>query len=101
MRHEDPKKNWDSVTKEQGEIDYYSFIFMFANLIGERVPHCCFTFHVCRSPPTLCCGTSASDGGGFFTLCGLLMDYELLKDKESVILTLASSELSRCCINVS
>lgn len=80
--------------------DYYSPVFMFANLIGESSSLLCYP-PVCRLSPS-CPHEALPQETVVVSLLvsGLLMDYELLKGKESVLVILAPSIFSRC-INVS
>ena len=81
-------------------IDYYSPVFMFANLIGESSSLLCYP-PVCRLSPS-CPHEALPQETVVVSLLvsGLLMDYELLKGKGSVLVILAPSIFSRC-INVS
>lgn len=81
-------------------MDYSSFIFMFANLIGES-SSLLFYPPVCRLSPS-CLHVALPHEMVVLSLLvsGLLMDYELLKGKESVMVTLAPS-IFRRCIHVS
>ena len=73
---------------------------MFANLIGES-SSLLFYLPVCRLSPS-CPHVALPHEMVVVSLLvsGLLMEYELLKGKESVIVILARSIFSRC-INVS
>lgn len=97
MRHVYQKKNWDSVSQEEGEIDYYYCIFIFANLVGEN-SSLLFWLRVYSLLYKFCCGISVLYGS-YLLVCELLRDYEFLKGRESVILIFASSVLCKCQLN--